>query len=101
MWPNKYFYKSKKEQVKALLSKRHRYYTDGKFGEESFYLRNATSIGNNFLQKRIMDTVQDESHACVSKVLNPQWIDIILDVCAAPGGKSTHSTTLIQNRTNH
>ncbi|ONI37797.1 16S rRNA (cytosine(967)-C(5))-methyltransferase [Candidatus Epulonipiscium fishelsonii] len=89
--------KSSKEQVKALLSKEDIDITDGKFGEESFYLSNATSIGNNASFKKGLWTVQDESAMLVSKVLNPQKGDIILDVCAAPGGKSTHIAQLIQN----
>ncbi|ONI40565.1 hypothetical protein AN639_04400 [Candidatus Epulonipiscium fishelsonii] len=41
--------------------------------------------------------MQDESAMLVSKVLNPQKGDIILCMCAAPGGKSTHIAQLIQN----
>ncbi|OON92258.1 MAG: 16S rRNA (cytosine(967)-C(5))-methyltransferase, partial [Candidatus Epulonipiscium fishelsonii] len=89
--------KTSKEQLKILLNRENIDITDGKFIEESFYLNNVTSIGNVSSFKEGLWTVQDESAMLVSKVLNPQKGDIILDVCAAPGGKSTHIAQLIQN----
>ncbi|XQY93461.1 16S rRNA (cytosine(967)-C(5))-methyltransferase RsmB [Metabacillus sp. HB246100] len=35
-------------------------------------------------------TIQDESSMLVARVLDPKENEIILDACAAPGGKSTH-----------
>jgi 16S rRNA (cytosine967-C5)-methyltransferase len=35
-------------------------------------------------------TIQDESSMLVARALNPQKDEIVLDACAAPGGKSTH-----------
>jgi 16S rRNA (cytosine967-C5)-methyltransferase len=35
-------------------------------------------------------TIQDESSMLVARVLNPQSGEMVLDACAAPGGKSTH-----------
>lgn len=43
-------------------------------------------------------TIQDESSMLVSRVLNPQPGMRVLDVCAAPGGKTTHLAELMQNR---
>ena len=42
--------------------------------------------------------VQDESSMLVSHILDPQPGDIVIDACAAPGGKSTHIAELMQNR---
>ncbi|MBZ0203425.1 MAG: 16S rRNA (cytosine(967)-C(5))-methyltransferase RsmB [Ignavibacteria bacterium] len=43
-------------------------------------------------------TVQDESAGLPAVLLNPKENDVILDMCAAPGGKSTHIAQLIGNK---
>jgi 16S rRNA (cytosine967-C5)-methyltransferase len=43
-------------------------------------------------------SVQDESAGLVSVLLAPEGNDLILDMCAAPGGKSTHLAQLLKNR---
>ena len=40
-------------------------------------------------------TVQDSSAQLVSYLLNPQPNEVIIDACAAPGGKTTHIAELI------
>ena len=42
--------------------------------------------------------VQDESSMLVAQVLDPQPGDFVLDVCSAPGGKTTHLAQLMKNR---
>ncbi|MDO8685379.1 MAG: 16S rRNA (cytosine(967)-C(5))-methyltransferase RsmB [Clostridiales bacterium] len=41
--------------------------------------------------------VQDESSVLVSKILDPQPGEFIIDLCSAPGGKSTHIAQLMKN----
>jgi len=43
-------------------------------------------------------TVQDESSMLVAHVLNPQPKQCVLDVCAGPGGKTTHLAQLMKNQ---
>lgn len=43
-------------------------------------------------------TVQDEAAAFVSKVVDPQPGELVVDLCAAPGGKSLHLAELMQNK---
>jgi 16S rRNA (cytosine967-C5)-methyltransferase len=43
-------------------------------------------------------TVQDASAQLVSHILNPQPQDLIIDACAAPGGKTTHLAELMGDR---
>ncbi len=42
--------------------------------------------------------VQDESSMLVAHVVDPQPDELILDVCSAPGGKTTHMAALMNNR---
>ena len=42
-------------------------------------------------------TIQDSSAQLVTHLLDPQPGEIIIDVCAAPGGKTTHIAELIQD----
>ena len=42
--------------------------------------------------------VEDEAAQLIPLLLDPQPGDIILDACAAPGGKSTHLADLMQNK---
>lgn len=41
--------------------------------------------------------VQDESSMLVAHVVDPQPGDVVIDACAAPGGKSTHLAALMNN----
>ncbi len=42
--------------------------------------------------------VQDESSMLVAHVVDPQPGDFVLDVCSAPGGKTTHMAALMEDR---
>ena len=43
-------------------------------------------------------TVQDESSQLVTQLLDPQPGEVVLDVCAAPGGKTTHVAERMDDR---
>jgi 16S rRNA (cytosine967-C5)-methyltransferase len=43
-------------------------------------------------------TVQDSSAQLVSHLLDPQPGEVIIDACAAPGGKTTHIAQLMQDK---
>ena len=43
-------------------------------------------------------TIQDESSMLVGQILNPKENSLVLDVCSAPGGKSTHIAQLMKNK---
>jgi 16S rRNA (cytosine967-C5)-methyltransferase len=42
--------------------------------------------------------VQDESSMLVTHVVDPQPGELVLDVCSAPGGKTTHMAAMMENR---
>jgi len=56
------------------------------------------NIANTYQYKKGFVTVQDEASQLVARMLNPKPIDKVLDVCAAPGGKTTHIAEIMKNR---
>ena len=65
--------------------------------EEAIKVEHLKDIENNKLYKEGLFTVQDISSMLVGKVMNPKENSLILDVCSAPGGKTTHIATLMEN----
>ena len=43
-------------------------------------------------------TIQDESSMLVAQILSPRENSVVLDLCSAPGGKSTHMAQIMNNR---
>ena len=65
-----------------------------------------TNTGVIYAKGNIADTkeykdglvsVQDEASQLVARTMNPKKHDVILDVCAAPGGKTTHMAEIMKN----
>ena len=65
--------------------------------DEAIKVENLKDIENNKLYKEGLFTVQDISSMLVGKVMNPKENSLVLDVCSAPGGKTTHIATLMKN----
>lgn len=63
---------------------------------EAVIIKGGSSIENNELFNSGFITVQDESAMIVSPVLDIQEGDTVLDLCAAPGGKTTHIAELLE-----
>lgn len=70
----------------------------GRFLPEALILQGVSDISGTraFQEGRII--VQDESSMLVTALLDPQPGERVLDVCAAPGGKTTHIAQRMQNR---
>ena len=67
------------------------------FLKEGIRVDNFKNIENNKLFKMGYISIQDISSMLVSKVLNPKENTKVLDLCAAPGGKTTHIAELMNN----
>lgn len=55
-------------------------------------------ISNDSLYKQGYYTVQDAAAMQAAKVLSPKSGDTVIDMCAAPGGKTTHMAELMSNK---
>lgn len=71
---------------------------EGKYLEEAVVIRNPSSISKLDAFKNGWIQVQDESSMLVARVLDPKPGELVIDVCSAPGGKSTHIAQLMDNR---
>ena len=63
---------------------------------EAIIIKGGSSIENNPLFKDGIITVQDESAMLVAPTLDLQPNDVAMDLCAAPGGKTTHMAELLE-----
>lgn len=70
---------------------------EGRYLEEAVVLKNPSSISRLQAFKDGLFQVQDESSMLCATILSPQEGDFIIDVCSAPGGKSTHIAQLMKN----
>ncbi|QVK19933.1 16S rRNA (cytosine(967)-C(5))-methyltransferase RsmB [Mycoplasmatota bacterium] len=56
------------------------------------------NISHTNAYKKGLVTIQDEASQLVARMLNPKKTDRVLDVCAAPGGKTTHIAEIMKNQ---
>ncbi|QVK18836.1 16S rRNA (cytosine(967)-C(5))-methyltransferase RsmB [Mycoplasmatota bacterium] len=88
-------YKDKKENILNRLDKLNIDYELTQI-DEGIYLKNE-NIANTSLFKSGYVNIQDLSSMLVAKVLSPKQGDKVIDVCSAPGGKSTHIAELMKD----
>jgi len=65
---------------------------------EALLLKKSPAIGSLPSFQEGLFIMQDESSMIVSHVLGPQAGQTVLDLCAGPGGKSTHLAQLMDNK---
>ena len=61
-------------------------------------LYNAGNIAESTYYKEGLVTIQDESSQLVAPLLSPSEDDLVLDMCCAPGSKTTHLAALMHNK---
>jgi len=84
------------EELQEKLKREDISYKKGYYLEEALYidLKNPES---HPIYKDGLIHPQDEASMLVSRILSPQKGERILDVCAAPGGKTTHISQIMEN----
>ena len=80
--------KIERDLLKKELEKSGATVTDGKIVPFALHLKKTADIGGLKTFKDGLFHVQDESSQLAVKVMDPQKGETILDLCAAPGGKS-------------
>lgn len=70
----------------------------GKYLDYFLSIRMMSKIYNDEYFQKGYYSIQDESAGLMSELLSPREEDLVLDVCAAPGGKSSHISELMKGR---
>ncbi|MCL2338065.1 MAG: 16S rRNA (cytosine(967)-C(5))-methyltransferase RsmB [Firmicutes bacterium] len=70
----------------------------GQYAEQCLHLEGFVSLGSLPQFKAGLFQVQDESSILVGQALNPPPGARVIDLAAAPGGKTTHLAQLMQNK---
>jgi len=68
-----------------------------RFDENSFYLNDDVKLGKHPFHLAGLYYLQEPSAACVVKALDLKENDWVLDLCAAPGGKTTQILSALHN----
>lgn len=79
------------------LKEKNLYYKNGNFLDNFFTTKTMSKIYTDELFRQGFFSVQDESAGLVAKLMDPKKDDLILDVCSAPGGKTSHMSELMNN----
>ena len=79
-----------RDQLTARLAQEGAAVSPARFASELLWLESAHSPAALAAFKQGWCTVQDESEALVSHLVDARMHERILDLCAAPGGKCTH-----------
>ena len=66
--------------------------------DNCYYVNGSLDVYNSEKYKSGWYTIQNQSSQLVAAVLDPQPGELVIDVCAAPGGKTTHIAELMKNR---
>lgn len=89
--------KISKNDLKHRLDKLGYHYKDGSYADHSLIIENPQGIIDTQEFKNGLFIIQDESSMLVAQIMNPKKESMVLDACAAPGGKSTHMAQYMDN----
>src|SRR5699024_9048502 len=71
---------------------------EGRYSKDSLIIQNPRDMINMEEYKNGLFTIQDESSSLVAQIMNPLGNSKVIDLCSAPGGKSTHMAQLMNNK---
>lgn len=90
--------KTNRDDLMAKLTKLGCICQKSKLAPEGIIVTKHPSLSNFAPLQEGLAQVQDESSMLVAHVLNPKAGEFIIDTCSAPGGKTTHIASLMQNQ---
>jgi len=86
------------QEFEKIMEERGIKYYRGKYIDSAFIIENpAVLTGSGILDKGYCH-VQDESSMLAVEILDPQPGELVMDVCAAPGGKSAYMAEKMGNK---
>ena len=90
--------KASKEDLILSLKEKGFNPREGKYAEDALILKNPFGIIETEEFKEGLFTIQDESSMLVAQIMDPKEGSKVIDVCSAPGGKSTHIAQRMNNK---
>lgn len=89
--------KTDKNRIRASLAEKGIEVKDGLFMDDALVLKGVPGVENLDEYKQGYITVQDESSMLAAAVLSPKSGEFIMDVCSAPGTKTTYMAEIMNN----
>lgn len=90
--------KASRDSLKSLFVEAGIACRNGEYVNSAIVLDGTGSIAEMDTFKQGYFQVQDESSMLVAQILDPKQNEMVVDVCAAPGGKATHIAELMGNK---
>ncbi len=88
------------DEFEQYLKEKNLHYKKGNYMDNFFTTKTMSKIYTDSLFRQGFFSIQDESAGLVSKLMDPQKNELVMDVCAAPGGKASHMSELMNNEGN-
>jgi 16S rRNA (cytosine967-C5)-methyltransferase len=88
---------SKEDFIKKIDSKKVEY-LKGRYVDNALIINNPAILMNLGLHEKGYFQIQDEASMLASLILNPLPGELVIDACAAPGGKTSHIAELMKNK---
>lgn len=79
------------------LTAKNLFFRKGAFLESFFTTKTMSKIYTDEYFRNGFFSIQDESAGLAAKLVSPEKGDVVLDVCAAPGGKTSYLSELMNN----
>jgi 16S rRNA (cytosine967-C5)-methyltransferase len=87
-------------ELKNILEKENISVRESIFTEEALYVKGISNITKIPAYQEGLFQIQDEASILVPHLLKPLPGELVIDVCSAPGGKTTHLAQLMANQGN-